>query len=122
MLINLTNHPSTKWPADQKKAADVFGEVVDFAFPYVSSDLDGQSVDSLRDETLGRVMPMIRTSGDAVLVQGEYVLTYRLVNALKEKSVKVLSATSERVTDEYINDQGDVVKTARFRFVQFREY
>ena len=35
MLINFTNHPSALWSAEQKAAAQVYGKVIDLAFPEI---------------------------------------------------------------------------------------
>lgn len=35
MLINFTNHPSALWSAEQKAAAQVYGKVIDLAFPAI---------------------------------------------------------------------------------------
>ena len=35
MLINFTNHPSAQWSAEQQAAAQVYGKVIDLAFPAI---------------------------------------------------------------------------------------
>ena len=35
MFINFTNHPSAQWSAEQKAAAQAYGEVIDLAFPAI---------------------------------------------------------------------------------------
>ena len=36
MLINFTNHPSAQWSAEQTAAAQVYGKVIDLAFPAIN--------------------------------------------------------------------------------------
>lgn len=41
MLLNLSNHPSSLWCDEQKKAAEtLFGEIVDLPFPQVDPNGD----------------------------------------------------------------------------------
>lgn len=59
---------------------------------------------------------------DAVMCQGEFTLTYALVKAMKECGITVVAACSQRCTEETTDENGNTVKKAVFRFVQFREY
>lgn len=40
MFINFTNHPSAQWSAEQKAAAQAYGEVIDLAFPAIDPAAD----------------------------------------------------------------------------------
>ena len=35
MFINLTNHSSTNWSKKQRKAAEVYGQIIDMPFPVI---------------------------------------------------------------------------------------
>ena len=57
----------------------------------------------------------------AVMAQGEFTLTYAVVSRLRNRGITVLSAVTKRdSTEEVVN--GEVRKTAIFRFAGFREY
>ena len=47
MLINFTNHPSALWSAEQKAAAQVYGKVIDLAFPAIDPATNEAVLDSL---------------------------------------------------------------------------
>lgn len=119
VFINLSNHSSDKWSKPQLAAARTYGEIVDIAFPTVPPFATGELIDALVQEYLDRLSAF---DISAVMVQGEFVFTYRLVNALKSKGIKVLSACSERKTDERIDSEGRTQRVSIFEFVQFREY
>ena len=57
MLINLSNHPSAKWPPDQLAAAkELFGEVEDWPFPNIDPRTDSQSVTRLSEDFLQKII------------------------------------------------------------------
>lgn len=54
MLINLSNHPSASWQAEQLVAAQSFGEVVDLPFPAIPPDRDTAQVENTAHEYLDK--------------------------------------------------------------------
>ena len=120
VFINLTNHPSATWGADQLAAAELLGRVVDILFPIVSPDATTDEIHQQADKLVGTVLQMAENM-DAITVHvmGEHTLTYALVVRLKEKGIKCVASTSHR-GDPIILPNGD--KLSRFKFVQFREY
>ena len=59
---------------------------------------------------------------DTVLIQGDFGAVYHLVNYAKELNIKPLYATTQRRTQEYINEKGENVKKSIFEHRRFREY
>ena len=59
---------------------------------------------------------------DIVLIQGDFGAVYNLVNFAKELNLKPLYATTQRRTQEYINEKGENVKKSIFEHRRFREY
>ena len=57
-----------------------------------------------------------------VMLQGEFVFTYRLVKRLKEEGVLVLASCTDRKTVEKQEADGSTTKTSVFEFVGFRAY
>ena len=55
--------------------------------------------------------------GDFVLIQGDFGLTYRLVDFCKKNSIVPIYATTKRIAIEK-----DGVKLSKFEFVRFRRY
>ncbi len=126
MLINFTNHPSEKWTDDQKNSAiRLYGEVRDMPFPTVPTSAGTPEVISMANEIIEKILAIKEespgTEAFAVMVQGEFTLTYAVVRRLLDRKIKTVSAVSERNVIEQI-ENGEVRKTVVFRFGGFREY
>lgn len=119
VFINLSNHPSDKWSAVQRNAAQCYGRIVDIRFPQIEPDADSKAIDELVKEYLERLSCYEIA---AVMLQGEFVFTYRLVSELKRRNITVLSACARRVALESFSDSGTTLRESEFAFVQFREY
>ena len=121
MFINFSNHPSDKWETAQIDAARKYGEIVDIPFPAVSPDGDEEYISKLADDYIERI---VDTPGqiEAVMVQGEFNLTYAFVNRLIAKGIKAFSACTARSVKEIQDEMGVVKKESVFQFVRFREY
>ena len=119
MFINLSNHPSAAWDPNQMIAAEKYGKVVDLRFPDVSPESGSREIDLLVDEYLSEIMEY---DDPVVMVQGEFVFTYRMVTALKARGIKAVAATTGRVAEEERRPDGTVIKTSKYKFSQFREY
>ena len=120
MFINLTNHPSAEWSADQLAAAELFGRVVDILFPIVPPNATTAEVHQLADQLVADVLLTAEAAQTAmtVHVMGEHTLTYAVVARLKARGVTCVASTSNRNTIML----PDGKKLTDFKFVQFREY
>ena len=119
-FINFTNHPSSSWSKEQIKAVreKYDSEIIDVSFPPVSASADESEIKEQAmkcDERICSYAPA------AVMCQGEFGLTYHVVNMLKKRGTRVVYSCSERRTVEKKTDSG-TVKTSEFCFVRFREY
>ena len=126
MLINFTNHPSDKWTDDQKNCAiELYGAVKDLPFPAVPTSARAPEVIAMADGIIDKILEMKAESSEAeafaVMAQGESTLTYAVVSRLKGMGITAVSAVSERDVTEQV-ENGEVRKTAIFRFAGFREY
>jgi len=125
---NISNHSSKTWSRDQIVAAerevhivdDLPSQIIDVPFPNVEPDCSKAEVEKLAEEVVNGVN--VNKHWDAILVQGEMTLTYAIVAKLKEAGVRVVAATSKREVEEAVNEKGETIKNAVFKFVQFREY
>lgn len=113
-FINFTNHPSDKWDDKQTEAAEIYGKIIDVPFPAVNPKASEEDIKQLAKQCIEQI---IKLQPSCVLCQGEFTLSFYVVNKLKLKGIKVVSACSER----NVVEQGEK-KIAVFRFVQFREY
>ena len=119
IFINHTNHPSTRWSAEQISAARAYGEIFDIAFPAINAKATAEEVRELVQKNFKMILEL---EPAVVLCQGEFNYTFSMVEQLKASGVKVVAATSERVAVEEILSDGSTRQISTFRFVQFREY
>lgn len=118
-FINLSNHPSKKWNKKQRSQAEAFGQIVDLPFP----EIDPYGTSSDIDKLVQRYYEKIAAYEEPiVMVQGEFLFTFRLVARLKERGIKAVASCSERRTIEYIDDNGFTTRKSEFEFVDFKEY
>lgn len=119
MFINFTNHRSDLWSREQRKAAEMYGEMIDIPFPSVDPTFDSDKIGELADEY---AVMICGYKPGAVLVQGEMTLSYAVISKLLGLGINVLCATTERVVSTHIGQNGETVKVSEFRFVRFRSY
>lgn len=119
IFINLSNHPSHLWGVEQRQTAESVGRIVDIPFPEVPADASSESVKEMAAAMCGVIM---KYSYPVVMVQGEFTLTYHIVERLKAKGIRVVASCSKREAMETVQPDGSSVKNSTFRFVQFRDY
>ena len=118
VLVNVSNHPSDKWPDAQKNAAAQWADqLVDRPFPHVSPLLDAAELVALAEHIADELQERYARIA-AVHLMGELTLTYALVGILHKRGFTVLASTTERI----VHAEEDGRKTSEFRFVRFREY
>lgn len=117
VFINLTNHPSSKWSEEQKKAASEYGEILDWPFPKISSEWDERMLEIMVNEYVG--LAELHPPCSAVFhIMGELTFSFSLVEKLKKRGYVCVASTTERDVVE----KADNVKETTFRFVRFRRY
>lgn len=115
MLLNISNHPSSRWTDEQKKTAEIqFDTIEDLAFPNIAPEATTREVQQLADEFMEKIN---QQSPTAVHLMGEMTFTYALVSKLKKAGIKCIASTTNRIVEEK-----DGKKIVQFQFVQFREY
>ena len=122
MLVNLSNHPSTKWSVQQFEAAQVYGKVTDLPFPEVNPSGDEEYIRLLCDEYVKIIDGFGRDdarniSAITVHIMGEMTFTFAMVSALQQKDISCIASTTQRISSE-----ANGVRTSEFQFVKFREY
>jgi hypothetical protein len=119
MLINLSNHPSNKWPQQQIEAANQYGEIRDMPFPAIDPAASTDTVIGLAEGYLSEFEAMLGDNhlSGAVHVMGELTFCYALVNMLQKRGIRCVASTTERLVTENGN-----AKTVEFNFCRFREY
>ena len=122
MMINISNHPSSRWGQFQlEKAIELSGDrgVWDVQFPHVSPDWTQGEVREHATQVVFYCLTQMAIPQSAVFhVMGEMTLTYEIVRLLKEAGRRVVASTTER--QSCVGPDGE--KRAWFVFCQFREY
>lgn len=115
MLLNLTNHPSSRWPENQvNMAINLYEEIHDWSFPNIDPTLSSTELDELVHvylERIGSLQPTV------VHIMGEMTFSFRLIRQLQRVGIPCVASTTARITEQ----QGDT-KISRFEFIQFRSY
>ncbi|MCR9290713.1 MAG: CRISPR-associated protein [Bacteroidetes bacterium] len=115
MLLNLSNHPSTRWTEEQMNTAiEQYSRIKDLFFPNIPPELGSEGLEELVDQYLQKIQ---KENPKAVHLMGEMTFTYRLVTKLKEAGIPCIASTTNRIVEEK-----DGKKIVQFQFVQFREY
>lgn len=121
MFINFTNHPCSNWGNDQIKEAEKYGEVKEIPFPAIIPHASKIDIQNLAEEYANNILALLKQGeNNAVLCQGEYSFCFAVTSLLKNSSVKVLCACSERRVVEDFDGKKNI-KKSEFRFVGFRE-
>ncbi|MDO4965766.1 MAG: hypothetical protein Q4E51_03580 [Lachnospiraceae bacterium] len=116
-FVNFSRSHTNKWTDEMRdEALDLVndGELVNVAFPVVEPSATKEEVYKMADECVEKIMG---NNPAVVYCLGDLSLLYRVVELLKAKGVKVVTACNERIVSK--RDEG---KIAGFRFVQFREF
>ncbi len=118
MFINLSNHPSNRWTAEQAEAAKKYGDIIDLLFPTVDPNGDETYISGLADTYCQKAIELAEGKAFAVHLMGEMTLTYALVARFKDKGIPCMASTTERI----ITELPDGRKVSCFKFVKFRKY
>lgn len=115
IFLNLSNHASDDWESAQREAALALAtQIMDLPFPAVPPDATTQDIETMACDLVKKVPQNVICA----MVQGEFTLTYALIQKLEARKVKCLAATSQRDVEV----SADGTRTGRFRFVQLRAY
>jgi hypothetical protein len=116
MLINLSNHPTSKWSTAQQSTAEYYYHhtIVDMPFPDINPEWSKEEVKIFAEEYRQKILDM---KAQTVHIMGELTFTFALIALLKEVGIKCIASTTHRIVEEV-----DGKKISTFQFVQFREY
>ena len=119
MLINLSNHPSSKWSKEQTDAANSqFGEIVDMPFPQVNPENGEIEIAALAEQYVGKIRALADGQTVIVHIMGEMTLTFAIIGRLKSLDIPCVASTTQRL----VKEMGDGHKDVVFQFVRFRNY
>jgi len=124
MLLNLSNHPLSKWSPKQRGAAEgLFGAIVDIPFPAIEPMASLEEIEKMVQDYVQLCLTHLEQHNDyaeenAVHIMGEYTFTYLFVREMEKRGILCVASTTERI----VTDNPDGSKTTFFEFVQFRPY
>ena len=120
VLVNLSGRSYETWSPEQLEATKkIASKVVDVPYPNIPPTASTKELIKIVDITMSEVM---NYNPKTVLCGAEMVTTHKFVNNLQRNGIKVINATSERVSCERLNNDGTVTKEVKFEFKQFRDY
>ena len=118
MLLNLSNHPSAKWPPDQMQTAtQQYGSIEDLPFPQINPHWSADQVVQLAEQYYIQIR-QLDPFPTAVHLMGELTFTFALVTKLKAAGISCVASTTERI----VNFEQNGNKHSTFRFIHFRQY
>ena len=118
MFINLTNHPSKDWSAEQLKAAQCYGDIVDIEFPSINENATEKDINRKADEYLDTILKKGDADELTVHIMGEQTFCYALISKLQKEGIRCIASCTKR--DAFVNEERQSVST--FHFSTFREY
>ena len=127
ILINLSNHPSSKWSDSQRAGWD---EIIDLAFPNVPAEYSEAQVIDLVTEYSGKLGELAnevekKNSPLNLCLMGEFSFCYLLKEVLEDNLEgdvwHFYIPTTERKVVEKTNEDGSVSKISEFNFVRWRK-
>ena len=118
MFINFSNHSLSTWTEKQIKAAKEYGELEEIVFPNINPQFTTEQVQMLATDYVAKILTRYSTENLTIHVMGELTFCFSVVQQLKEKGIRCVASTTERVVEETADNK----KISKFTFVQFREY
>lgn len=88
-------------------------------FPAVSPHISSEELDELVEEYFNKIQ---QYSDVVVMVQGEFIFTYRMIVLLKKHGICVVAAQSDRRTIEFVDENKNTRRESEFEFIKFMEY
>lgn len=123
MFINLSNHNSSKWSAEQLAAAEAIGgEIADFALPNIPPTATSKEVRRMAKAIAADAIGSVPLGESATaMVAGPLGFCRQAVAELENAGIPCVEACSERSTSETVLPDGSTRKVTTFHFVQFRK-
>lgn len=118
MFINFSNHSLSTWTEKQIKAAKEYGELEEIVFPNINPQFTTEQVQMLATDYVAKILTNYSIENLTIHVMGELTFCFSVVQQLKEKGVRCVASTTERIVEETADNK----KVTQFSFVQFREY
>ena len=113
-FVNFSNNPSDTWDQTQRAEAEKKGPIVDIAFPVVPGNANERTIKNMAKDCVAEILAQ---NPAAVMCQGEFTLSFAVIELLRKEGIPVLAACSER---NAIMQDGK--RITQFEFKRFRKY
>lgn len=119
ILINFSHHTSSEWEERQRKAAQIYGRVIDLTFPDVDAmEADEEKTNELISSYIKKIRDLASGKKATIHIMGEMTFVFDMVTKLKKLGFTCIASTTER----NVKDLGNGRRMTSFKFVKFREY
>ena len=118
VFLNLSNHPSSDWQENQVQAAQAYGAIQDKPFPPIPPEASNREVADLAEQYARELSVEYASYDLTVHVMGEMTFCFHLVALLRERGIRCVASTTQRLVAEAANGAKEVL----FEFEAFREY
>lgn len=119
ILLNFTNHPLPTWTAEQLKAAEQYGKIVDYKFPLVDPSADEQKIMEMAERYVAEFITAYGPAGNlTVHISGDPTFCFACVSLLKSAGVCCIASCTYR--DSIVLPDG--TKISKYKFIRFRKY
>lgn len=129
-LINYTNHPSSKWSEEQK----VNWNIIDIPFPNIPPEYGEKELRILFIAELSKIEDIISEIYGKdeltepidinICIMGEQSYVGFFIKNIKRHSIHRYHfwfPTTERISEDKVNEDGSVTKVSVFKFVRWRK-
>ena len=99
-------------------AAHEYGEIEDMSFPSIKPENNYLDIQSRAKTEVKQIEEKGKGFDLTVHIMGEMTFTYAVVSKLKERGIRCIASTTERI----VTEETDGKKLSEFSFVGFREY
>lgn len=120
VFINLSNHPSARWSAEQL-AATAADNVIDVALPNIPPTASQAEVRRMAKAVAADAINFAGGETATAMVAGPFGFCRQAVAELETHGIPCVEACSERSTREETLPDGTTRKVVTFQFVQFRK-
>jgi hypothetical protein len=118
IVINLSNHPSAGWSAEQTSAAAKYGSIIDVPFPTIDENADTENICNLADEYMQKIQSYGSSKNVTIHIMGEQTFLYSMLHRLQSAGYCCIASTTRRISEEL----PDGSRKVTFTFAKFREY
>ena len=124
-LLKIMNHPLSKLQKENLKNNFNIDTILLLPEKLQNYLKNIPADENLNLEVLKEITSFIKKNldkDDYLIIQGEFGITYYLVNFCLKNSYNAIYATTKRVYQETINSDGSIDRKHIFKFIKFRKY